>query len=125
MSVVSEEISVIRFDSSDYTLKHLNNLIEKEKDLKMTTQKTKENKDSNTYKTALLAVMLARPEGATLAEMAKELGWKENSIRGAMSLLASKQVGATLTSEKKDGIRRYRLVAIAENVPEKPTETID
>lgn len=123
MSVVREEISIIRFDLLDYTLKHLNNLIEKEKDLKMTTQKTKENKGSNTYKTALLAVMLARPEGATLAEMAKELGWKENSIRGAMSTLAGKQVGATLTSEKKDGIRRYRLVAIAENVPEKPTET--
>lgn len=87
----------------------------------MTTQKLKEIKSSKSYKTALLAVMLARPEGVTLAEMAKELGWKENSVRGAMSTLASKQVGATLTSEKKDGIRRYRLVAIAENV-QKPEE---
>lgn len=91
----------------------------------MTTQKLKENKSSKSYKTALLAVMLARPEGATLAEMAKELGWKENSIRGAMSTLAGKQIGATLTSEKKDGIRHYRLVAMTENVPEKPTETIN
>lgn len=88
----------------------------------MTTQKLKENKSTNAYKTALLAVMLARPEGATLSEMAKELGWKENSVRGAMSTLASKQVGTILTSDKKDGIRRYRLVAIAENVPEKPEE---
>lgn len=91
----------------------------------MTTQKSKETKSSKSYKMALLAVMLARPEGATLAEMAKELGWKENSIRGAMSTLASKQVGTTLTSEKKDGIRRYRLVAIAENVSEEPMETIN
>lgn len=91
----------------------------------MTTQELKENKSSKSYKTALLAVMLARPEGATLAEMAKELGWKENSVRGAMSTLAGKQVGATLTSEKKDGIRRYRLVAIAESVPEDTTETIN
>lgn len=42
-----------------------------------------------------------------------------------MSVLASKQVGATLTSEKKDGIRRYRSVAIAESVPEDITETIN
>lgn len=89
----------------------------------MTTQELKENKSTNAYKTALLAVMLARPEGATLAEMAKELGWKENSIRGAMSTLASKQVGTTLTSEKKDGIRRYYLVAITENTPEETMET--
>ncbi len=81
----------------------------------MTTQESKENIPSKSYKTALLAVILARPEGATLAEMAKELGWKENSIRGAISALAGKQVGATLTSEKKDGVRRYRLVAITEN----------
>lgn len=67
----------------------------------MTTQESKENIPSKSYKTALLAVILARPEGATLAEMAKELGWKENSIRGAMSALAGKQIGATLTSEKK------------------------
>lgn len=40
----------------------------------MTTQKSNETKSSKSYKTALLAVMLARPEGATLAEMAKELG---------------------------------------------------
>ena len=84
-----------------------------------------ESQAIKSYKTALLAVMLARPEGATLAEMAKELGWKENSVRGALSTLASKQVGVTLVSEKKEGIRRYRLVAIAENVPEEPTETIN
>ncbi len=83
------------------------------------------DKISNTCKTALMAVMLSRPEGATLAEMAKEFGWKENSVRGAMSTLASKQVGATLVSEKKDGIRRYRLVAIAESVPEDTIETIN
>lgn len=84
-----------------------------------------ESQAIKSYKTALLAVMLARPEGATLAEMAKELGWKENSVRGALSTLASKQVGVTLVSEKKEGIRRYRLVAIAENVPEDTTEPIN
>lgn len=84
-----------------------------------------ESQAIKSYKTALLAVMLARPEGATLAEMAKELGWKENSVRGALSTLASKQVGVTLVSEKKEGIRRYHLVAIADSVPEDTTETIN
>lgn len=63
-------------------------------------------------KTAFMVVMLSRPEGATLKEMAEALGWKENSIRGAMSLYA-KKTKATITSEKKDGVRTYYLKANA------------
>jgi len=63
-------------------------------------------------KTAFMVVMLSRPEGATLKEMAEALGWKENSIRGAMSLYA-KKVKATIASEKKDGVRTYYLRANA------------
>lgn len=59
-------------------------------------------------KTAFMVVMLSRPEGATLKEMAEALGWKENSIRGAMSLYA-KKTKATIASEKKDGVRTYYL----------------
>ena len=70
-------------------------------------------------KTAFMVVMLSRPEGATLKEMAEALGWKENSIRGAMSLYA-KKTKATIASEKKDGVRRYRLIAIAPEVDETP-----
>lgn len=55
-----------------------------------------------------MVVMLSRPEGATLKEMAEALGWKENSIRGAMSAYA-KKTGGTIASEKKDGIRTYYL----------------
>ena len=63
-------------------------------------------------KTAFMVVMLSRPEGATLKEMAEALGWKENSIRGAMSLYA-KKTKATIASEKKDGVRTYYLKANA------------
>ena len=63
-------------------------------------------------KTAFMVVMLSRPEGATLKEMAEALGWKENSIRGAMSLYA-KKVKATIASEKKNGVRTYYLKANA------------
>ena len=59
-------------------------------------------------KTAFMVVMLSRTEGATLKEMAEALGWKENSIRGAMSLYA-KKTKATIASEKKDGVRTYYL----------------
>lgn len=62
----------------------------------------------NRDKTAFMVVMLSRPEGATLKEMAEALGWKENSIRGAMSAYA-KKTGGTIASEKKDGIRTYYL----------------
>ena len=55
-----------------------------------------------------MVVMLSRPEGATLKEMAEALGLKENSIRGAMSAYA-KKTGGTIASEKKDGIRTYYL----------------
>ena len=78
---------------------------------------------SKQFKTAMMAVMLTREEGVSIKELADKLGWKENSVRGAMSVLASKQVGATLTSEKNDGVRRYRLLAVAPEVDETP-ETI-
>lgn len=78
---------------------------------------------SKQFKTAMMAVMLTKEEGVTIKELADKLGWKENSVRGAMSVLASKQVGATLMSEKKDGVRRYRLIAIAPEV-DKTLETI-
>lgn len=61
-------------------------------------------------KTAFMVVMLSRPEGATLKEMAEALGWKENSIRGAMSAYA-KKTGGTIASEKKADIRTYYLKA--------------
>jgi len=63
-------------------------------------------------KTAFMVVMLSRPEGATLKEMAEALGWKENSIRGAMSAYV-KKTGGTIASEKKEGIRTYYLKANA------------
>lgn len=61
-------------------------------------------------KTVFMLNLLSRPEGATLKEMAEALGWKENSIRGAISAY-TKKTGATITSEKKDGVRTYYLKA--------------
>lgn len=59
-------------------------------------------------KTAMMVVMLTRAEGATLTDMAKSLGWKENSIRGAMSTCLKNKIIKELTSEVIDGNRHYK-----------------
>lgn len=60
-------------------------------------------------KLTFMVHFLSRPEGATLKEMAEALGWKENSVRGAMSLYAKNHPEYTHSSEKVDGVRTYRL----------------
>ncbi len=60
-------------------------------------------------KLTFMVHFLCRPEGATLKEMAEALGWKENSVRGAMSLYAKNHPEYTHSSEKVDGVRYYRL----------------
>ena len=60
-------------------------------------------------KLTFMVHLLSRPEGATLKEMAEALGWKENSVRGAMSLYAKNHPEYTHSSEKVDSVRTYRL----------------
>jgi hypothetical protein len=60
-------------------------------------------------KLTFMVHLLSRPEGATLKEMAEALGWKENSVRGAMSLYAKNHPEYTHSSEKVDCVRTYRL----------------
>ena len=60
-------------------------------------------------KLTFMVYLLSRPEGATLKEIAEALGWKENSVRGAMSIYAKNRPEYTHSSEKVDGVRTYRL----------------
>ena len=111
----TKSTNVITFeDLGNKLTQTLNEITSPDADIKNTSKQ---------FKTAMMAVMLTKEEGVSIKELADKLGWKENSVRGAMSVLASKQVGATLTSEKKDGVRRYRLIAVAPEVDETP-ETI-
>jgi len=64
-------------------------------------------------KTAFMVHFLLREDGCTLKELAEALGWKENSVRGAMSLYAKKHKEYTLTSDKSQGTRIYRLTKAA------------
>ena len=54
-----------------------------------------------------LETLLTREGGASIAEMVDATGWQQHSVRGAMAG-ALKKRGLAITSEKTDGIRRYR-----------------
>lgn len=57
----------------------------------------------------LLIVRLQRPTGASIEELVKVTGWQAHSVRGAMAGTLKKK-GHIVSSDKVDGIRRYRLV---------------
>jgi hypothetical protein len=54
-----------------------------------------------------LASLLARRNGASIAELTAATGWQTHSVRGALAG-ALKRRGLIITSEKVDGFRRYR-----------------
>lgn len=54
-----------------------------------------------------LQQLLVRESGASIAEMVEATGWQQHSIRGAMAG-ALKKRGLAITSEKVEGVRRYR-----------------
>jgi hypothetical protein len=55
----------------------------------------------------MLEQLLARSNGASIAEMMKATGWQAHSVRGAIAG-ALKKRGLTITSTKVDGVRRYK-----------------
>lgn len=54
-----------------------------------------------------IEALLLRANGASIAEMISVTGWQPHSVRGAMAGALRKR-GITITSDKKDGVRRYR-----------------
>ena len=69
-----------------------------------TSLKTKPNS-----KLDLLIARLRRPAGASIEDLAKVTGWQAHSVRGAMAGALRKK-GHAVTSDKVDGVRRYRIV---------------
>lgn len=62
-------------------------------------------------KVGALVTLLRRPEGATIADMMQATGWQAHSVRGAMSGGIKKGLGLSVTSDKTDGHRAYRIAA--------------
>lgn len=61
-----------------------------------------------TFKVDAVIAMLRRPRGASLAELMVETGWQRHSVRGALSGVIKKRLGAPVCSQREDGERRYR-----------------
>ena len=57
-----------------------------------------------------ILALLARPGGASLAELVAATGWQAHSVRGALAG-SLKRKGHAIRSVKLDGERRYRIGA--------------
>jgi len=72
---------------------------------------TPSSKASSSTKIGQLEALLRRPEGATIAVLAKTLDWQPHSVRGAMSGFLKKKRGLKIGGEKAEGGERvYRIL---------------
>jgi len=60
-------------------------------------------------KQAQLVAMLRRKQGATIAQIVAATGWQPHTVRGAFAGALKKKLGLTVTSEKVEGTRVYRI----------------
>ena len=59
-----------------------------------------------------LIVMLRRPQGVTVDEVASAMGWQRHTVRGVLSGTLKKKLGLTLASAKEERGRVYRIVEV-------------
>ena len=60
-------------------------------------------------KTATILKLISRPKGASIAELRKAVGWKDHSIRAALTGLRKK--GLDLVQDKNaKGVSVYRII---------------
>ena len=62
-----------------------------------------------TSKLATVIALLRRPKGASIDDLCKATGWQAHSVRGTLSGAIKKKLRLTVTSQKSDGVRFYRV----------------
>ena len=60
-------------------------------------------------KQAQVIAMLRRKQGATIAQIVEACGWRPHSVRGFFAGALKKRLGLSVTSEKVEGVRIYRI----------------
>jgi biotin operon repressor len=69
--------------------------------------KVSETAPGDGTKSARLVKLLQHPDGASLDQLAKALGWLPHTTRAALTGLRKK--GYAVTSDREEGVRRYRI----------------
>ena len=112
MSTIESENSA-RAESETAPTKVRRKPIKKVKPSKRAAAKAKKpakEKAARANKKAQVIAMMQRAKGAALAEIMKETGWQAHTVRGFVSVLASKGGHKVESSKSESGERTYRIV---------------